>query len=235
MSYNPKCWERAEFALKHSRRVLFYGVPGTGKTFAGLNVGVPAEKRAYRLICTEDMSTADVVGMHMPNKDGGFTWHNGAALSAWLEDTRLVIDEVDLASGDVLSQLLAMTDSAESAQMVHPETGEIVKPGPNFSVVCTTNMEDPDELPAALRDRFTTCINITHAHPAAIAALPDDLQALAASMSSAEHKRRVSVRGFQEYAHLRKFTTANEAAEIVFGEAKAAAITDALKIEAINK
>lgn len=233
----PQCWTDVDNVLNAGiDRVLLYGPPGTGKTNAGLRQGVDPRLGAYRLICTEDMTTADVVGMFLPSREGGFSWLDGAATKAWQGDgyrgTRLVIDEIDLASGDVLAQLLAMTDSPESAEMLHPGTGRVIRPLAGFSVVMTTNMEDPDELPAALRDRFPIAINVNAAHPAAVEALPTDLQALAMAMSTAETHRRASIRAFKAFAELRKSMNQEEAARLVFGEEKCEAINDALRINA---
>jgi midasin len=233
-TYEPQCWKDADTAVNGQEdRILFYGPPGTGKTYFGLKNGV-GDAGSFRLICTEDMTTFDVVGGYLPNRSGGMTFHEGAALRAWQAGGRLVIDEIDLASPDVLAQLLAMTDSNESAEMLHPDTGQIVRPAPGFSVVATTNMLDPNELPAALRDRFVVAINIDQAHPDAIATLDADLQKLAAELSAAEPNRRASIRAFKSFARLRKSTPIDNAARIVFGERKAKAIADALKIEALE-
>jgi len=232
-AYDPQCWKDADTAIAAGEdRILFYGPPGTGKTHFGLKSGV-GEAGSFRLICTEDMTTFDVVGGYLPNRNGGMTFHEGAALRAWQAGGRLVIDEIDLASPDVLAQLLAMTDSIESAEMLHPDTGQIVRPAPGFSVVCTTNMNNPDDLPAALRDRFIVAINIDAAHPDAIAALDVDLQKLAAEMSAAEPERRASIRAFKSFSRMRKATPIENAARIVFGARKWKSIADALNVQAL--
>jgi MoxR-like ATPase len=109
-----QCWRDFEAVLDAGLdRVLLYGPSGTGKTFTALTYDVP-EGGAFRLTCTDDMTSADVAGCFMPAKDG-FAWLDGAALRAWRGNGqrggRLVVDEIDRASGDVLSQLLAFTDS----------------------------------------------------------------------------------------------------------------------------
>ena len=68
----PQCWQDVNDALAAGiDRLILFGPPGTGKTFAGLNVG-DVEGGAFRLICNEDMTAADVTGHFMPTANG--TW-----------------------------------------------------------------------------------------------------------------------------------------------------------------
>ena len=106
--------------------------------------------RSYRLICTDDMTNADVTGCWQPSANGSWSWLEGAGIRAWKGNGtiggRLVIDEIDKAGGDVFATLLAITDTPDSAQWEHPSTKEIVKPLDGFTVVMTTNIEDMNEL-----------------------------------------------------------------------------------------
>ncbi|HLK44808.1 MAG TPA: AAA family ATPase, partial [Acidimicrobiales bacterium] len=154
----PTCWLDFHDALAAGiDRIVLYGPSGTGKTYAALRAGVGAAG-AHRMVCTEDMTAADVTGCWMPAASGRFEWLDGAAVRAWRGDGttggRLVIDEADRAAGDVLALLLAVCDTDGSARFDHPATGEALHPLPGFTVVMTTNLEHLDELPAALRDRF---------------------------------------------------------------------------------
>jgi len=76
-------------------RVILFGPPGTGKTYCGLTHG-DTEAGAFRLVCTEDMTNADVTGSFMLEK-GDFKWVAGSALKAWdgngTQGGRLVVDE----------------------------------------------------------------------------------------------------------------------------------------------
>ena len=142
----PECWQTVDECLNAGiDRLILFGPPGLGKTFAGLAYG-DVQAGAYRLICTEDMTTADVTGCFIPNEAGTFTWNFGSALKAWKGDGkkggRLVVDEIDKAGGDVAATLLAMLDTPESATWTHPTTGEVVRPLAGFSAVMTTNVED---------------------------------------------------------------------------------------------
>jgi len=60
---------------------------------------------AWRLICTDDMTNAQVEGHYKPSANGEWKWNDGQAIKAWqgdgLRGGRLVVDEIDKAGGDV--------------------------------------------------------------------------------------------------------------------------------------
>jgi MoxR-like ATPase len=217
--------------------VLLYGPPGTGKTYAALKLGV-TRGVSERLVCTEDLTTGEITGTWMPAGAGKWEWREGPAIRAWKSNAgrggRLVVDEVDRASGDALSTLLAVTDSAESARWRNPETGQWVKPGTDFSVVMTTNIEDLGDIPVALRDRFPVAIRIDRPHPHAVAMLSEDLKAPALNGSVGEANRRVSLRSFYAFDQLRGPLGAERAARLLFGDDTGRAILDALTIGTLN-
>lgn len=218
------------------RQIILYGPPGTGKTFSGLhynNAGqFDLKHHAHRVTCNEDMTAADVTGHMMPGPDG-FTWNNGAVLNAWIDGGRVVADEIDRASGDVLSLLLAMFDSPESASWTHPFTGEVFRPKEGFSVIMTTNVEDMDELPTALKDRFPVAIRIAHPHPSALLALSPDLRQAASNSADAPGYRRISLRTWKAFDTMRKSVADERAAEIIFKH-MASDVLDAIKINAVT-
>jgi len=233
-----QCWSDVADVLDAGlRRVLLYGPPGTGKTFAALKLGL-TKGISERLVCTEDLTSAEITGTWMPAGAGKWQWREGPAIRAWRNNAgrggRLVVDEVDRASGDALSTLLAVTDSTESARWRNPETGQWVKPGPDFSVVMTTNSEDLDDISPALRDRFPVAIRIDRPHPHAVAVLSDDLKGPALNGSVGDVDRRVSLRSFYAFDQLRARLEPERAARLIFGEHAAQAILDALAIGALE-
>ncbi len=229
------CWsDVADVLAAGIDRLILYGPPGTGKTYAALHLGV-VEGPAERLVCTEDLTSAEVTGTWMPTGEATWSWLDGPALRAWSMGGvggRLVIDEVDRASGDALSALLAATDSRESAAWRDPRSGEWRYPGPGFSAVMTTNLEDLSLLPASLRDRFPVAVRIDRPPVAAVATLSEDLRGPALAGSVGEHGRRVSLRRFAAFDRLRRHHGARRAADLVFG-ADADDLLDALRLGAL--
>jgi len=229
----PQCWQDFEDIIRSGTdRVILYGPPGTGKSYGGLTIGVE-DNNAYRLVCTEEMTTAYVEGMFLPSADGGYAWKDGQATKAWRTGGRLVIDEIDKASSDVFAMLLAFTDSVGSA--VHDLPNETrIAPARGFSVVMTTNLEDPDDLPTALRDRFPVALEIAEAHPNALLQLPEELREIARACVSAEAERRSSLRAFYEFARLRDTLGDERAARLVFSH-KSEASLDSLRVASLGR
>lgn len=221
----PECWQAVEDLVSAGvDRLLLYGPSGTGKTYFGLT-SKPQNQPAYRLICSEEMTTSQIEGAFYPSRVG-FEWREGVAVRAWREGARLVIDEVARANGDVMSLLLAFTDTTASSSWEHPETHEIVRPAPGFSVVLTMNGE-PRDLDPALLDRFAGRVLINEPHPSALDELPDYLRDIARTLGSElDPESRASVRAFQTVAQVEKVHGLERALRIVIPE-HAEAILDA--------
>ena len=230
----PDCWTKFQQVLDNGiDRIILYGPPGTGKTYCGLTHG-SVEAGAFRLVCTEDMTNADVTGSFMLEK-GDFRWVSGAALKAWNGDGtqggRLVVDEIDKAGGDVFATLLAMLDTPESASWENPQNGRVHTPKDGFTAVMTTNVEEMRELPPALADRFPVRIRIDQPHPDALKIISKDLRGIAVQMADAG-ERRISLRQFMSFDSLRKGLEPERAAEIVFGD-RAESIMDAIAVDGV--
>ena len=237
METGQSCWRDLSDVLSAGiSRVLLYGPPGTGKTFAALHQGV-GETPAERLVCTEDLTAGEITGTWMPSGENRFEWREGPAIRAWRgaggHGGRLVLDEVDRASGDALATLLAVTDSPESARWRNPDTLEWVRPGENFSVVMTSNIEDLEEIPRSLRDRFPISIRVDRPQREAVERLSRDLRAAALAGSLGPEGRRISLRSFYAFDELRAHHGPERAAALVFGEAVAQSVLDALNIGAL--
>ena len=215
--------------MSHSDRILLHGPPGTGKTLAALTAGLPDGEAAIYLMLTEETPAAEIRGMWVPDR-GGFVWQDGPAMVAWRRPTRLVLDEIDHASGDLMSMLMSVTDGKATSRLSLP-TCELVRPAPGFSVIATMN-GNPDHLPPALRDRFPVAIEIDAVHPGALAALPADIRGAASATALLPPERRLSMRGWSAFANLRERVGDQTAAEAVFGRARAGDVLDALRLAA---
>lgn len=232
----PECWQALEDCLTNGiDRIILFGPSGIGKTYAGLHMG-NVQGGAHRLVCTEDMTNADVTGAFMPNERGTFAWNYGSAVKAWegngIVGGRLIVDEVDKAGGDVFATLLAMLDSPESASWENPENGRVHRPRPGFSAIMTTNIENMEELPTALADRFPVRIRINAPHPDALLTLSPDLRNYAVRMADAG-ERRISLRAFKAFDQLRKNLGEQRAAVLTFG-ARAQSILDAIAVDKVG-
>lgn len=213
-------WSRVAAVMPHSRRMLFYGPPSTGKTFFANTIGVgDKESEVFSITMTEETSSAEIRG-HFINRGPDTVWHYGPAARAWIEShgarRRLVINEIDRASADALTLLYAILDDPEFAQLTLPN-GETIRPGAGFSVVATMNGV-PGDLPDALQSRFPVKVNVQYPNPAAIAALDPDLRTLAQGLAVRVDENRQDLRAFFEFQSLRKVVALDVAGDMVFGD-----------------
>lgn len=197
-------WELAEIALSANvKRILLYGNAGTGKTYFGLTYGLKKDQKAYRLICTDEMTDADLIGCYRPQANGTWRFIEGLGIKAWREGARLVVDEIDRANSDIESRLMALIDTVDSSSWQNDETGEIITPHKDFSVVATMNGL-PTDLSMAMQDRLLVKFEINSPHPDALKRLPAYLRepATASAGLDRDDQERTSIRAFLEFERL---------------------------------
>jgi MoxR-like ATPase len=220
------CWDLADRVAPNVARLLLYGPPGTGKTRQGAKAWLGPAQRVFSITLTEETPAAEIRGMYVP-VEGRFAWQDGAGVAAWRCGGRLVINEIDHASADALTLLMALLDDPETASLTLP-TRETVRPAAGFTAIATMN-GDPDTLPPPLRDRFPVAIHIDSVHPAALAMLPEHIRRAAQATVALPPERRISVRAWMAFAKLGEVVGEQVAAEAVF-LARAGDVLDALRL-----
>lgn len=205
------CWYLFDKVVDHTDRLMLLGPPGTGKTHNANH----KLKNAINITVTEETPAAEIRG-HFIQTDGSFRWMHGPGITAWLQGRPLIINEVNRASADCMSFLLALLDDPDLACLTLP-TGEVVRPKDGFRVIGTMNGE-MDELPPALHDRFATFIRIDKPHPGALARIPSYLHNAAIEGVQLPEERRTSIRAWIAFSNLSETVGEEVAAQVVFGE-----------------
>lgn len=204
-------WKVAEATIgANDGNTLLYGPPGTGKSYAAQS----GADGVRNVTITPDTPAAELRGHYHP-RGGEFVWVDGPIVAAMRDGSRVVLNEIDHAGGDTLSFLLAALDNRESCRITLP-SGETVIPAAGFHCVATMNGR-PDDLLPALRDRFSAAVEIGEPHPAAIEALPVDLQNAARGTVSASGADQITLRSWLAFARLRSAIGPEVAAQAVFG------------------
>jgi hypothetical protein len=221
-------WElvRKVLASLLVNRIYLFGPPGVGKTWCAYHEG-RIERGVYAITLMPEMPASELRGSYLP-RGGDFVWCDGPIVRAMREGARVVLNEISHASEDVLAFLYPILEFPETARITLP-TSETVRPAPGFSIVATDNLP-PDDLPPALRDRFDAILEVTEAHPEALAVLPEPLRELALRMLGLEEERRTSVRPWLVLAKLQHEIGLENACLVIFGAERGSQIHDAMRL-----
>ena len=214
-------WNRLKkvMEVRQSGRLMMAigGHPSIGKTWAAENYGLDG-RGVYVVTLNEDTFAADIKGCAVRTADG-MDWFDGPALRAYRNGGRLVVNEIQRAATNVLSFLIELTDSINSSKIsLPPPSRETIKPHPRFQVVASYNGSF-DDMPEALRSRFSINVTLESPNPDAILALPEDLQMIAArTVTAEEDSTRLSMRHWYEFAQFRTEMDEDSAAWAIFGK-----------------
>ena len=226
------CWDIFHAVVAETPRILLHGAPGTGKSYMAARAGVIENRIVYAVTLTEEMPSAELRGHYVPHKQD-FIWQDGPAIAAWRNGARLVLNEIDKASGDCLTFLMAILDDPDTTMITLP-TGETVRPTNGFTIIATMNGNPGSDLPQPLRDRFPVCIEINEVHPQALAQLPEDLRMVVRNTTLVEDSaRRMSIRVWLEFVKLRTMTNNDIASAACFGK-RSGDVLAALKIAGVT-
>lgn len=208
-------WALLPRVMKSScvHRFLLYGPPGTGKTTLGVN---SANGKGYHNITLhEDFTVAEFLG-HWIEKGEGYEWHYGSASLAMKEGSVLILNEIDHASGPVMTKLLNILDDISIAG-VRLANNEKIKPAKGFQVVATMNGL-PEDLPVPLQDRFDVAVEVNTPSPDAVNLLPEDLQRLVRMAYSNIGDVGLHFRQILKFGKLRGVVGDKHAAKNAFGD-----------------
>ncbi|HEB88820.1 MAG TPA: AAA family ATPase [Deltaproteobacteria bacterium] len=203
----------ALLASRAARTVYLWGPPGTGKSFTACTSGLEG-REVFSVSLTPETPAAELRGLWMPKGDR-FVWQDGVFVEAMRRGARIVINEISHASYDVLAILHPVLESRETARLTLPDL-QTVSPAEGFQVVCTDN-EPPDQLPAALRDRFDCVLRVGRPHPKALERLSEDFRQSALRTFDLEEDRAISVRGWLAVQEIEKELGREAAFRAVFG------------------
>lgn len=230
-----EAWFLAETVLGMNATCVLHGPAGTGKTYAAATITRPGSPVPVVVTMTDETSAADLLGHYIAGPNG-FEWKDGPAVLAMRAGARLVINEIDHASGDAIAALYAIADERDTLARtgVALGNGEHVFPAAGFHVVATSNAEPADALRGeGIASRFALRVHLPDAHPAAVDALPEDCRkAAAASCLNPDPEQRLTLRSWRIFADLRRQIGQPLAAALAFGPGRADAITDSLAVAA---
>ncbi|RMZ91526.1 hypothetical protein DV736_g1258, partial [Chaetothyriales sp. CBS 134916] len=136
--------------------VLLQGPTSAGKTSMVEYLAKLSGHKFVRINNHEHTDLQEYLGNYTSGPDGSLQFREGVLVDALRQGHWLVLDELNLASSDVLEALNRLLD--DNRELLIPETQEIVRPHPNFMLFATQNPAGlyggRKHLSRAFRNRF---------------------------------------------------------------------------------
>lgn len=214
--------------------VLYYGRPGTGKTFTARNAHADKFNGLYMTTITLDTPAAEGRGFFIPvsGKTGTeMGWQDGMMVRAMGKvidkdgntkidepTNRLVLNEIHKLGADLAALVHAVTDDRDIAEIALPN-GDVAFAQPDFQCIATSN-DPPSALDEPIQDRFSIRVRMDLPSEAAIEALPTDLQEFSLKVAGLDGDRYISYREVKMFGHLRTKFSPLEAAQMVWDGTK---------------
>ncbi|KAF9586477.1 AAA ATPase midasin [Lunasporangiospora selenospora] len=136
--------------------ILIQGPTSAGKTSMIEYLAHRLGHKFVRINNHEHTDLQEYIGTYISNSDGQLVFQEGVLVEALKNGWWIVLDELNLAPSDVLEALNRLLD--DNRELVIPETGEIVRPHPDFMLFATQNPAGlyggRKQLSRAFRNRF---------------------------------------------------------------------------------
>ncbi|KAF9140977.1 AAA ATPase midasin [Mortierella sp. GBA39] len=136
--------------------ILIQGPTSAGKTSIIEYLAHRLGHKFVRINNHEHTDLQEYIGTYISNTEGQLVFQEGVLVEALKNGYWIVLDELNLAPSDVLEALNRLLD--DNRELVIPETGEIVKPHPDFMLFATQNPAGMyggrKQLSRAFRNRF---------------------------------------------------------------------------------
>jgi cobaltochelatase CobS len=140
---DPTVAKVVEFAINKRKNLLLVGPTGCGKSGLVINVLARLKERGEIFSCDGEVSVDNLIGKLLVtvDKDGHTvtTPVPGAALRAYVEGKKLLLEEVDMAVPDILASLHRIMELNQSFYVCNIGAQEIVPKHRSFSVIATAN------------------------------------------------------------------------------------------------
>ena len=124
--------------LARGKNLFLTGPAGTGKTEFAKQIAARWGRRFTRISCDDQTEAATLVGMTVPDKDGGSKWQDGQLAAAIrVPGNVILIDEPSMARPGALFVLQSVLDDDRRLHVA--ETGEVIVVAPDVLFLLADN------------------------------------------------------------------------------------------------